>query len=63
MDDKKFQKLTSNKIRFSLNLEIHVFFIKSANFILIFVLFYNEYKEKMLTIEIEDGHPSSLIKF
>ena len=29
------------------------FFIKSANFFL--VLFYNVYKEKMFTIEIEDG--------
>ena len=57
----KFQKLASNKIWFPLNFENPLnFFIKSANF---FVLFYNVYKEIMITIEIEDVRepPESLV--
>ena len=47
----KFQKQVSNKIRFLSNLKIHEFyFIKSANFSL---LYYNVYIEKMFTIENE----------
>ena len=50
----KFQKLPPAKIRFPLNLKIPPkMFIKSANFVL--GLFYNEYKEKLFTIEIVDG--------
>ena len=49
----KFEKFASNKIPFSLNVENHkIYLIKSAIFGL--YLFYNVYKEKMFTIEIED---------
>ena len=50
----KLKKLASNKIRLSLNFEHpQSCLVKSENF---FLLFYNEYEEKMFTIEIEKNH-------
>ena len=41
---------------FEFSLQKHrIFFRKSANFMFIFVLRYLHFKEKMCTIEIEDG--------
>ena len=55
----KFQKFASNTIRFSINFKNpRNIFTKSAKFCLF--LFYNIYKEKMFTIEIEDGRESPL---
>ena len=49
----KFKKLPFNKIRLSLNFEnTRIFFINPLTLLL---LFYNVYKEKMFTIQIEDG--------
>ena len=49
----KIKKLVSNKILFSLNWKPRNYFYKIRELFLF--LFYNAYKEKMFTIEIEDG--------
>ena len=49
----KFQKVTSNKIRFPKNFQNPYLFHEIRE--LIFILVLNVYKTKMLTIEIEDG--------
>ena len=58
------EELTSNKIRFLLNFENQriFFFLNPRTFLF---LFYNVYKEKMFTIEIEDGakRPVSLVQY
>ena len=48
-----FQKYASNKIQFLTILKIHEFFFLIWEFFILF-LFYNVYKEKMFTIEIDD---------
>jgi len=56
----KFQKFASNKIRFSLNFENPRIFLSHPRTFL-FVSFSNVNKQKMFTIEIEDGC-SSIVK-
>ena len=50
----KFQKFVSDKIQYLKILKIHNIFYKIRKFFVL-LLFYNVYKEKMFTIEIEDG--------
>ena len=54
-----FKNFASNKIGFLKILKIHEFFLNQSNFF-VFVLQYTHYKEKMFTIEKEDGakHPA-----
>ena len=52
----KFKKLASIKIRFSLNFEIHVICFCKIHELFCFLLFYNIYKKKLITIEIGYGH-------
>jgi len=50
MNDRIFENLLFNKIRFLIILKINEIFKKIRKF-----LFYSVFKEKMLTNEIEDG--------
>ena len=54
-----FQKFASNKIRFLIILKIHKICYKICAF---FVLFYNVFKEKMLTNEIENRRKAPALK-